>query len=70
MKEWTLELLRTLFCLYLTDVSRASSRNLIQRPCHESDAVADCRLTDPIVPDLLPEEFGERMKLWNQAHCE
>lgn len=50
------------------DVSRASSRNLIQRPCHESDAVADCRLTDPIVPDLLPEEFGERMKLWNQAH--
>lgn len=50
------------------DVSCASSRNLIQRPCHESDAVADCRLTDGIIPDLLPEEFVERMKLWNQAH--
>ncbi|KAJ7381198.1 B-1 B cell differentiation [Desmophyllum pertusum] len=50
------------------DVSHASQRNLIQRPCHESDSVADCRLTDPIVPTALTEEFEERMKLWNQAH--
>ena len=51
-----------------TDVSIASNRNLIQRPCHESDAVADCRLTDPIVPNVLPEAYVERMKLWNRAH--
>ena len=53
---------------FVTDVSMASSRNLIQRPCHESDAVADCRLTDPIVPNVLPHEYLERMKLWTEAY--
>ena len=52
----------------LSDVSKASHRtDLNQRPCHESDAVADCRLTDPIVPNVLREEYEERMKLWSQA---
>ena len=53
-----------------TDVTRESTRSLIQRPCHESDAVADCRLTDPIIPTVRPREFEERIQLWNQAHCE
>lgn len=53
-----------------TDVSNANrNRNLIQRPCHESDSVVDCRLTDPIEPTALTDEFVERMKLWTQAHC-
>lgn len=54
-----------------TDVSNANrNRNLIQRPCHESDSVVDCRLTDPIAePTTLTEEFVERMRLWTQAHC-
>lgn len=50
------------------DVTRESTRSLIQRPCHESDAVADCRLTDPIIPTVRPREFEERIQLWNQAH--
>lgn len=53
-----------------TDVTRESTRSLIQRPCHESDAVADCRLTDPIIPTVRPIEFNERIQLWNEAHCE
>ena len=51
-----------------TDVSMASNRNLIQRPCHESDAVFDCRLCDKIVPSNLSGEFMETMKLWMQAY--
>lgn len=50
------------------DVSMASNRNLIQRPCHESDAVFDCRLCDKIAPSNLSGEFMETMKLWVQAH--
>ncbi|KAK2568420.1 hypothetical protein P5673_007452 [Acropora cervicornis] len=50
------------------DVSMASNRNLIQRPCHESDAVFDCRLCDKIAPSNLSGEFMETMKLWMQAH--
>ncbi|CAH3028984.1 unnamed protein product [Porites evermanni] len=50
------------------DVTRESTRSLIQRPCHESDAVADCRLTDPIIPTVRPIEFNERIQLWNEAH--
>ena len=50
----------------LADVSIASNR-LNQRPCHESDAVADCRLTDPIEVSH-PCEMLERTNLWDQAH--
>jgi len=50
------------------DVHMASNRNLIQRPCHESDAVADCRLSDPIQDDARPAEYVERVKLWTRAH--
>lgn len=54
-----------------TDVSNANrNRNLNQRPCHESDSVVDCRLTDPIEPTARSDEFAERMELWTQAHCE
>ncbi|XP_068704662.1 mucosa-associated lymphoid tissue lymphoma translocation protein 1 homolog [Montipora capricornis] len=51
------------------DVSMASNRNLIQRPCHESDAVLDCRLADKFSPSNLPEEYEERRDLWMHAHC-
>ncbi|XP_048580644.1 mucosa-associated lymphoid tissue lymphoma translocation protein 1 [Nematostella vectensis] len=49
-------------------VFRANNRFIIQRPCHESDAVIDCRLTDRIQPNTQPDEYRERVDLWVKAH--
>ena len=54
---------KCVFC-YL-DFARAYG--LPQRPCLETDTMADFRLTDPIQPEVMEEEFGERCRRWMEA---
>ncbi|XP_031553377.1 mucosa-associated lymphoid tissue lymphoma translocation protein 1-like [Actinia tenebrosa] len=50
-------------------ISYCTDNSIHQRPCHESDAYIDCRLTDPIIPGVLQDvDYHERMQLWQKAH--
>lgn len=53
-------------CLFsYLDFARAYG--LPQRPCLETDSMADFRLTDPIQPEIMEEEFSERCRRWMEA---
>ena len=51
-------------CSYL-DFARACG--IPQRPCIETDAKVDFRLTDPIQPDMMEDDYVERCRMWMEA---
>ncbi|XP_046859953.1 uncharacterized protein LOC124453229 isoform X2 [Xenia sp. Carnegie-2017] len=56
----------------LMDVATDYSRKftLSQRPCLETDAMTDFRLTDPIQSGIMEEEFENRCHRWLEAQRE
>lgn len=48
-----------------TDFARACG--IPQRPCIETDAKVDFRLTDPIQPDMMEDDYVERCRMWMEA---